>query len=157
MGRGYGSRGRGWLYTYGYTVTTGMTSALRWAAMTAILIFHNCEGQRHQTVSTDHNFGRERRAEADSNRGSSAYQPNALPLGQTAHIKFWWVDKIYILRATGNQTDYWTVSNPQEIKQIRLLPFIGSDVTVTANVIPLYLCALRTGRTHNACGDKWRR
>ena len=37
----------------------------------------------HKTASTDHNFGRERRAEADSNRGPSAYQPNALPLGQT--------------------------------------------------------------------------
>ena len=30
---------------------------------------------------------RERRAEADSNRGPSAYQPNALPLGQTgSHV-----------------------------------------------------------------------
>ena len=36
-----------------------------------------------QCPSTDHNFRRERRAEADSNRGPSAYQPNALPLGQT--------------------------------------------------------------------------
>ena len=34
-------------------------------------------------VSTDHSFGSERRAEADSNRGPSAYQPIALPLGQT--------------------------------------------------------------------------
>ena len=34
-------------------------------------------------MSGDHNFWRERRAEADSNRGPSAYQPNALPLGQT--------------------------------------------------------------------------
>ena len=34
-------------------------------------------------VSTDHNFSRERRAEADSNHGPSPYQPNALPLGQT--------------------------------------------------------------------------
>ena len=42
-----------------------------------------CEGQSHKTVSKDHNFWRERRAEADSNRGPSAYQPNALPLGQT--------------------------------------------------------------------------
>ena len=47
-----------------------------------ILMFHNCEGQSQKTVSTDHNFWRERRAEADSNRGP-AYQPNALPLGQT--------------------------------------------------------------------------
>ena len=60
-----------------------MTSALRWAAMSAILPFHNCEGQSHKTVSTDHNFWRERRAEADSNRGPSAYQPNILPLSQT--------------------------------------------------------------------------
>ena len=51
--------------------------------MRAILMFHNCEGQSHKTVPTDHNFWRERRAEADSNRGPSAYQPNALPLGQT--------------------------------------------------------------------------
>ena len=28
-----------------------------------------CEGQSHKIVSTDHNFRRERRAEADSNRG----------------------------------------------------------------------------------------
>ena len=33
--------GRGRLYTYRYTVTTGMTLALRWAAMRAILMFHN--------------------------------------------------------------------------------------------------------------------
>ena len=47
--------------------------------------FINCEGQNHKTVSVDHNFWRERRAEADSNRGPSAYQPNvlSLPLGQT--------------------------------------------------------------------------
>ena len=37
----------------------------------------------HKTVSTEHNFLRERRVEADSNRGPSAYQPNALPPGQT--------------------------------------------------------------------------
>ena len=75
--------GRGKLYTYRYAVTTRMTSAFRWAAMRAILMFHDCEGQSHKTVSTDHNFWRERRAEADSTRGPSAYQPNALPLGQT--------------------------------------------------------------------------
>ena len=71
------------LYTYPYTVPTRMTSALRWAAMRAILIFHNCEGRSHKTVSTGHNFWREKRVEADSNRGPSAYQPNAVPLGQT--------------------------------------------------------------------------
>ena len=39
----------------------------------------------NKTVSTDYNFSRERRAKADSNRGPSAYQPNALPLGQTGY------------------------------------------------------------------------
>ena len=36
--RRYGRRGR--LYTYCYAVTTRMTSALRWAAMRSILMFH---------------------------------------------------------------------------------------------------------------------
>ena len=41
-GRGYGGgEGRGRLYTYRYTVTSRMTSALRWAAMRAVLKFHN--------------------------------------------------------------------------------------------------------------------
>ena len=59
-----------------------MTCALRWAAMRAILMFHNCEGHSPRTMSTDHNIWREGRAEADSNRGPSPYQPNALPPGQ---------------------------------------------------------------------------
>ena len=78
-----GGGGGGRLYTYRYTVTARMTSELRWAAMRAILMFHNCEGQSHKTVSTDHKISKERRVEADSNRGPSAYQPNALPLSQT--------------------------------------------------------------------------
>ena len=48
------------LYTYRYTVTTRMTPALRWAAMRGILMFHNCEGQSHKTVSADHNFFEEK-------------------------------------------------------------------------------------------------
>ena len=39
------------------------------------------DGQSHKTVSTNHNFFK-RTAEAVWNRGPSAYQPNALPLGQ---------------------------------------------------------------------------
>jgi len=31
-------------------------TALRWAAMRVILMFYNCEGQSHKTMSTDHNF-----------------------------------------------------------------------------------------------------
>ena len=44
------------------------------------------DGQSHKTVPTDHNFWRERRAKADLNQGPSAYQPNALPLGQTGSL-----------------------------------------------------------------------
>ena len=48
------------------------------------------EGQSHKAVSTHHNFWKERSAEAVSNRGLSAYQPKALPLGQTgSHYCFW--------------------------------------------------------------------
>ena len=44
----YGGGERGRLDTYRYTVTTRMTSALRWAAMTAILIFRNCGETKSQ-------------------------------------------------------------------------------------------------------------
>ena len=40
-------------------------------------------------MSTNYNFWRERKAEADSNRGPSTYQPNALPLGQTGSLWRW--------------------------------------------------------------------
>ena len=43
-------------------------------------MLHNCEGQSHKTVSTDHNLWRERRAEADSNWGPSVYQLTVLLL-----------------------------------------------------------------------------
>ena len=62
-------------------------TALSWAAMRAILMFHNCEGQSQKTVSTDHNFWSERRAEAGSKRDPSIYQPNALQLGQNGSRK----------------------------------------------------------------------
>ena len=45
-----------YIYTYRYTVTTRITSALRWAAMRAILMFHHCEGQSRKTVSADFTF-----------------------------------------------------------------------------------------------------
>ena len=62
------------IYTYRYNVTTRMTSALRWAAMRAILmVFHNCEGQSHKTVSTDHNLFEE---EGEPKR----YRTEVLPL-----------------------------------------------------------------------------
>ena len=54
--KGGGGGGGERLYTYRYTVTTRMTYALMWAAIRTILMFHNCEGQSHKRVSTDHNF-----------------------------------------------------------------------------------------------------
>ena len=74
-----GEEGR--IYTCRYTVTTRMTSALKWAAMRAVLMFHNCEGQSHKTVSTDPTTFEAEKGEPKQIR--SAYQPNALPLGQT--------------------------------------------------------------------------
>ena len=37
-------------------IATRMTSAEMWAAMRAILIFNDCEGHSHKTMSTDHSF-----------------------------------------------------------------------------------------------------
>ena len=65
-------------YAFRYTVTTRMTPALR--------CFIDFEEQSDKTVSTTgHNFWKERRAEADSNRGPLVLTSltNALRLGQT--------------------------------------------------------------------------
>ena len=45
--------GEGDRYTYRYTVTTRMTSALRWAAMRAILMFNNFTRQCPQTTTLE--------------------------------------------------------------------------------------------------------
>ena len=42
--------------------------------------------EKQDSVHKPQPFRRERRAEAVSNRGPSAYQPNALPLGQTGSL-----------------------------------------------------------------------
>ena len=58
-------------------------SALRSAITRAVLKLSLTEGELHKTECTDHTFRRERTAEAESNRSSSPYKSNALPLGQT--------------------------------------------------------------------------
>ena len=65
-------------------LTARMTPALRWAATRAVLMFRLLWRTKSQdSVHKPQPFWRERRAEAESSRGPSAYQPNALPLGQT--------------------------------------------------------------------------
>ena len=49
-----------YIHTATLSVTTRMTYALRWAAMRAILMFHNCEGQSPKTLSTDYNIFEEK-------------------------------------------------------------------------------------------------
>ena len=44
------------------------------------------DGQSQDSVHKPQPFWRERRAKAESNQGPSAYQPNALPLGQTGSV-----------------------------------------------------------------------
>ena len=58
--------------------------------------------ESENTVFTDHNFWRERRAKADVNQGPSAYQPNALPLGQTSSgVKRPSVSFVWMLQSLG--------------------------------------------------------
>ena len=66
-----------------------MITALRWAAMGAILMFQYRKWwtKSQDSVHKPQPFWRERRAEAVSNRGPSAYQRNALPLGQTGSLR----------------------------------------------------------------------
>ena len=69
------------LYTYRYTVTTRMTPALRWAAMRAILMFHNCYGQtvtrQCPQTTTSEVKGEPKRIRTKV--PLLQYQPNALP------------------------------------------------------------------------------
>ena len=52
---------RGRLYTFLYTVTTGMIPAFRWAAMMShVNVSVESDGQSHRTVSTNHNLFEEK-------------------------------------------------------------------------------------------------
>ena len=79
---GGGGGGRGRSYTYRYTVTTRMIPELRWAAMRAILMFQ-LEVMDKVTRQCPQTTTFLKRKES---RGPSAYQPNALPLGQTGSL-----------------------------------------------------------------------
>ena len=74
-----------YISTYRYTVTTRMT-CIKMGSDESHFNVSLVVRDSHKTVSRDHNFSRERRAEAVSNRGPSAYQPTVLPLGQTGSL-----------------------------------------------------------------------
>ena len=110
-----------------------MTPALKWAVMRAILMFH-CEGQSHKTVSTDHNVWRERRAEADSNRGPSAYQrPQRLTVRPNWLSHSSYEEWVFILLSLA-------VWNPQATRVSNFLS--GDGVVITA--------VLKGGRTYSS-------
>ena len=54
--------------------------------MKAILLFYSLWGTVTKPVSVNYKFWSEMSAEAESNKGPSTYQPNALPLRQTGVI-----------------------------------------------------------------------
>ena len=71
-------------YTYRYTVTTRMTSALRWAAMRAILMFQK-EVMDKDTRQCPQTTAFLKRKESRSGVEPRSFRlpANALPLGQT--------------------------------------------------------------------------
>ena len=78
--RGYGGGEIGRLYTYLYIVTIQNDSCIKMGSDESHFnVSVGSDGQSHKTVSTDkpQPFWRERRAEAVSNRGPSAYQLKA--------------------------------------------------------------------------------
>ena len=61
--------------------------------MRASLMFLYCETcTKSQKKCPETTTFEERRAEAEPNRGPSAYQPKALPLGQTGSRAFWFIN-----------------------------------------------------------------
>ena len=82
-GRGEGRVYTWWrVYTYRYTVTTRMT-CIKMGRDESRFNISLIVRDKVTRLSTNHNFSRERRAEAVSNQGPSAYQPTTLPLSQT--------------------------------------------------------------------------
>ena len=86
-GGGDGGGGGDYIKVYCYIVTTSMTPALKTGSdesyFNVLLIVRDKVPRQCPQTTT---FSRERRVEAVSNRGPSAYQPNALPLGQTGSL-----------------------------------------------------------------------
>ena len=96
----------------------------------------------------DHNFWRERRAEADSNGGPSAYPPNVLPLGQTGSLTE--------LRAA---VALWSIQDDTEF-QFNTDWCGDNKTTLCNNTCPPFppppIHTHIEGRDHSAAGEGWR-
>ena len=96
-------------YTYRYShslsVTTRMTSALRWAAMRTILMFQwaGSDGQSHRTVPTNHNLSEEK---GEPNQCPSAFHcpANALPRARPNQLTRLTTGLGYCVRGQGGST-----------------------------------------------------
>ena len=73
-----------YVYTYCYTVTTCIKMGSDESHFNVSLIVRDKVTRQCPQITT---VSRERRVEADSNRGPSACQANASPLGQTGSQK----------------------------------------------------------------------
>ena len=98
-GRGYGGGVERVIIYLSLHCHTRMTSALRWAALRAILMLHNCAGQSHETVSTNHNWApvpNKPTVSVDVKQHFSINQPiNTLPIARS--------NRLTVLKMTGLQ------------------------------------------------------
>ena len=131
--RGYRGGGRGRIYTYRYTDCHHQNdSCIKMGSDEShfnIPLIVRDKATR-QSQSTDQNFfSRERRAEAESIRGPSAYQPSALPLGQTGShpLIVWQADTLYLpgVRSGCTCTDVFRQSVPQVPGTLSLTGYKG--------------------------------
>ncbi len=82
-------RGRGRLYTYRYTVTTSMIPALRWAVMSHFNVSLIVRDKVTRPCPQTTIFEEKGELKQYRTKVLTAYQPTALPLGQTgSHVRF---------------------------------------------------------------------
>ena len=93
-------------------------------------------------MSTDHNFRSERSAEADSNRGPSAYQPTALP--QTALVFFVCLFLCFVAKTTMlPNTSVWAVYTETSLHHYNILLAAHSFTRgCTVNLFRMFILSL---------------
>ena len=89
-------------------------------------------------------FQREGRAEAESSRGPSAYQPNALPLGQTGSLMLQSEDSNRLIDPFRLSRCRKTTTSQSTTKF-----YNSSKAGVGRNVLTLTSCVLRSDRTES--------